>query len=103
MPNQLNLDGVVPRGELTLAREELSEEIAARLKEENRAAIIGHCKDVAVFAALYIFLISIVIICFYLNLIATGVPPETLRWSQALLAAVLSGTVSFLVGRKIGK
>jgi hypothetical protein len=48
MPNQLNLDGVVPRGELTLAREELSEEIAARLKEENRAAIIGHCKDVAV-------------------------------------------------------
>jgi hypothetical protein len=100
MPNQINLDGVVPRGELTLGREEYREEMAARLTEENRAAII--VQDVAVFAALYLFLIGLVIICVYFNLIASGVPPETLRWSQSLLAAVLSGTVSFLVGRKIG-
>lgn len=103
MPNQVNLDRVVPRGELTLGREELPEEVTARLKEENRAAIIGHCKDVAIFAALYLFLIAVVIVCFYLNLWASNVTPETLRWSQALLTAVLSGTVSFLVGRKIGK
>jgi uncharacterized membrane protein len=103
MPNQLNLDGVVARGDVTLGREEHPDERAARLKQENRAAIIESCKDVAIFAALYVFLIVMVAICLYFILFAKTVTPETQRWSQSLLAAILSGTVSFLVGRKIGK
>jgi hypothetical protein len=103
MPTQLNLEGVVPRADVTLTREEHPDERAARLKQENRAAIIDNCKDVAIFAALYLFLIGIVALCLYFILFATAVPPETQRWSQSLLAAILSGTVSFMVGRKIGK
>jgi hypothetical protein len=34
MPTQINLDGVVPRGELALTREEHPDERAARLKKE---------------------------------------------------------------------
>jgi hypothetical protein len=103
MPTQINLDGVVPRGELTLEREEHPEERTARLKQENRAAIIENCKDVAIFAALYLFLIGMVGICLYFGFFATGVSPETLRLSQSGLAVILSGTVSFIVGRKMGK
>jgi hypothetical protein len=103
MPTQLNLEGVVPRADVTLTREEHPEERVARLKQENRVAIIENCKDVAIFAALYLFLIGMVVICLYFLLFAKAVPPETQRWSQSLLAAILSGTVSFFVGRKMGK
>jgi hypothetical protein len=103
MPNQLNLQGVVPRDDVTLTREEYPEERIARLKQENRVAIIENCKDVAIFAALYFFLIGMVAICLYFILVASAVPAETQRWSQSLLAAILSGTVSFMVGRKFGK
>jgi hypothetical protein len=102
MPNQLNLDGVVPRGELTLTRDEHPEERKARLKNEYRAAIIKDFQDVAVFAALYLFLVIMVLVCLYENLFASAVSPETQRWSQSILAAILSGTVSFLVGKKVG-
>jgi hypothetical protein len=44
MPTQINLDGVVPRGELTLARDEHPDERAARLKQEDRVAIKNFAK-----------------------------------------------------------
>lgn len=103
MPNQLNLDGVVARGDVTLGREELPEERAVRLKHENRAANIKHCEDVAIFVALYLFLILMVLVCLYFLLFSKAATPETQRWSESLLAAILSGTVSFMVGRRIGK
>jgi len=78
-------------------------EMAARLRQESGAALIDHCKDVAIFVALYFFLIIMVLICIYFLIIAPSVPPETQRWSQSMLPAILSGSVSFLVGRKIGK
>jgi len=55
MPTQLSLEGVVSRGDVTLTREEYPEERAARLRQENRAAIIENCKDVAIFAACIFF------------------------------------------------
>jgi hypothetical protein len=103
MPNQVNLDGVVPRGDVTLGREEHPDERAARLTQENRAAIIENCKDVAIFAALYSFTIVMVAVCLYLILFADAVSSATQRWAQSLLAAILSGAVSFMIGRKIGK
>jgi replication initiation and membrane attachment protein DnaB len=65
--------------------------------------LIKDCQDIAVFTALYLFLIGMVAICVYFILFAAAVSPETQRWSQSLLAAILSGTVSFIVGRKVGK
>jgi hypothetical protein len=103
MPTQLSLEGLVPRADVTLTREEYPEERAARLKQENWAVIIANGKDIAIFAALYLFLMAMVAICIYFVLFAKAVPPETQRWSQSLLAAILSGTVSFFVGRKMGK
>ena len=100
MPNQLNLDGVVPRGELMLTREEHPEERTARLRNEVRAAIIKDCQDVAVFAALYLFLIGMVGICVYFILFAAAVPPETQRWSQSLLAAILRARWRFWSGKR---
>ena len=102
MPTQINLDGVVPRGELTLARDEHPDERAARLRQEDRVAI-KTMRDVAIFVALYLFLVGMVGVCVYFILFASAVPPETQRWSQSLLAAIMSGTVSFMVGRKVGK
>src|SRR5437016_1757230 len=101
-PTQISVDGVVPRGELTLTREEHPDERAARLRQEDRAARIKNCEDVAIFTALYLFLVGMVVVCLYFGVFASGVPPETQRWSQSLLAAILSGTVSFMVGRKVG-
>jgi hypothetical protein len=94
---------IVPRADVTLTREEHPEERAARLKQEHWAVMIANGKDIAIFTALYLFLIAMVAICIYFILFAKAVPPETQRWLQSLLAAILSGTVSFFVGPKMGK
>src|SRR5215472_2607950 len=49
------------------------------------------------------FLVGMVVVCSYFGVFASAVPPETQRWSQSILAAILSGTISFMVGRKMGK
>jgi hypothetical protein len=102
MPTRLDVGDLVRRGEIALGFEEHPNEMAVRLRQESRATLIDHCKDVAIFVALYLFLITMVLICIYFLLIASSVSPETLRWSQSILTAILSGSVSFLVGRKIG-
>ena len=103
MPAKLYLGDVVRRGDIAIELvEDDPEDKAARRQIESRAAIADLSKDVATFAALYVFLIIMVLISLYLLLIAQSVPPETQRWSQSMLTAILSGGVSFLVGRKLG-
>ena len=103
MPAKLDVGELVRRGELAIGLdEEDPDSKASRLRIEGRAAVIDHCKDVAIFVALYLFLIMMVLVSLYYLIIAQSVPQENQRFYQAILTAVLSGSVSFLVGREIG-
>src|SRR5215831_17297232 len=102
-PTQISVDGVVPRGELTLTVRSIPTKEPPGSGKRAGAAKIKNCEDIAIFAALYLFLVGMVVVCLYFGVFATAVPPETQRWSQSILAAILSGTVSFMVGRKMGK
>jgi hypothetical protein len=95
MPAKLDLGDLVRSGELTLGPEEDPEDKASRRRIEGRAAFIDHCKDVAIFVALYLFVILMVLISLYFLVIAQSVSPENQKWFQTILTALLSGSVSF--------
>jgi hypothetical protein len=80
--------------------EEHPDERAARLQNERRAAIIEDCKGIVIFAAPLLFTMIIASASLYMTLLSTNLPPETQRWYQSVLAAILSGGVAFLLGKK---
>jgi hypothetical protein len=102
MADQLDLSGSL-RGEVSLKPEEHADDRAARIRNEARAALIEDCKGIVVFAATLLGLSGVASVACYKGLFDPTATPETQRWAQAALTAVVSGSISFLLGRKIGK
>lgn len=99
--DQLDLKGSL-NGQVTVTPEEHPDDRALRLENERRTAQIQAWQGVAVFATLLLLLIAITVISAYKGLFDAGASAETQRWAQTILSAVVAGTVSFFVGRKIG-
>ena len=90
------------RGDITITPEVHPDDRAARLKSESRRDLLRDCKDVAVFAVLLLGVVAIAALAAYESIWDAGASPETKRWSQTILSAVLAGGVSFVAGQKIG-
>jgi len=84
-----------------LKPDEHDEERGARLRAEQRTALLADVKGVVLFVALLVGVITVTGICGWLALFSPDSPLETQHWAQTMLAAVVSGAVSFLVGRKV--
>jgi hypothetical protein len=91
------------RGQVSVKPEEHPEERTARLRAEHRSALIEDCKGIAVFAVLLAGMIGIGGISAYEGFFDAAATADTKRWSQTILSALMTGSVSFVVGRKIGK
>ena len=99
--DQFDLNGQL-RGHVTVTPEEHSDDRKLRLKNEERSAWIEDCKGVAVFATLLILLVGIVGLSSYEGFFDAAASPDTRRWAQTVLSSVVTGAISFVVGRKIG-
>lgn len=91
------------KGQVTVTPEEHPEDKAARLNNENRAARIEDFKGVAVFATLLLGLIGIALLSAYEGFLDANTSPDTRRWAQTVLSTVVASSISFVVGRKVGK
>jgi hypothetical protein len=89
-------------GQVSVKPEEHPDERSARLRTEARQALIEDCKGVAVFVVLLLAVIAVGAIAAYEGLWDAGASPDTRRWSQTVLSALVTGGISFVVGRKIG-
>ena len=100
--DQLDIGGSL-KGQVTVTPEEHPENRAARLNNENRAARIEDWKGVAVFITLLLGIVGIALLSAYEGFLDTNAAPDTKRWAQTVLSAVLASSISYVVGRKVGK
>jgi len=101
-PDKIDLSGSL-KGQVSVKPEEHPDERGARLRAERRAALIEDCKGVAVFAVLLVGIVAIGVLSAYEGFFDASAPPDARRWAQTVLAALMTGAVSFVVGRKIGR
>jgi len=100
--DKIDLSGSL-QGQVSVKPEEHPDERTARLRAEQRGALIEDCKGVAVFVVLLAGIVAIGVLSGYEAFFDAAASPDTQRWSQTILAAVVTGAISFVVGRKIGK
>lgn len=100
--DQLDIGGSL-RGQVSVTPEEHPEDRAARLGKEKRAACIEDCKGVAVFTVLLLGIVGIAILSAYEGFLDAAASSDTKRWAQTVLSTVLAGSISFVIGRKVGK
>src|SRR3954464_13719640 len=106
MTQNLNINEMIGRGEikeLKFSPEEHPEERTSRLKCEARSKLLEDVKGMIIFFVLLTGLVAISALCVYLIAYDVSASPETKRWSQTVLAGLVSGSVSYLVGRAVGK
>jgi hypothetical protein len=101
-PDQIDLSGSL-KGQVSVKPEEHPEERTARLRAEQRGALIEDCKGVAVFVVLLAGVAALGVLSAYEGLFDAGASTDTRRWSQTVLSALMTGAISFVVGRKVGK
>ena len=103
MTQNLDLSKIVGRGEVKLSPEEHPDEMAVRLRNESRSKLLEDIKGTVVFAVFLVGIIAVGIICVMLIALDESASPETKRWAQTLLAGLVTGSASFILGRAVGK
>jgi len=89
-------------GQVTIKPDEHPDDRAVRLEAERRNARYESYKDITTFAASLLGLILTAAACAYFGLLDNNASPDTKRWAQTVLSSVITGAVSFVVGRKVG-
>jgi hypothetical protein len=100
--DQLDLSGLL-RGQLTLTPEEHPDVLKNRLKAESRAAFLEDCKGVVAFIVVLLAMTFVGILATYEGFFDIAASADTKRWSQTVLSSIVAGSVSFVLGRKVGK
>ncbi len=95
----INFDPIFQKSEVTIVPPEHPDDRAARLAISRRSKSIDDCKGIALFVVVLIGVFSVGAICMYLIVFDGSASDETRRWAQTMLAAILTGSVSYLLGR----
>jgi hypothetical protein len=101
-PDRIDLRGSL-QGQVSVKPDEHPEERTARLRAEQRGALIEDCKGIAVFVVLLWGIVAIGMLSAYEGFFDSAASPDAKRWSQTVLAALMAGGISFVVGRKVGR
>jgi hypothetical protein len=91
------------RGQISVTPEEDPDEKAARLKAEARSAMIEDWKGIATFTVLLLGLCATGCLSAYEGFFDPSSSADTKRWSQTVLSSLVTGGISFVIGRKMGK
>ena len=98
-PSQLDITGSFA-GEVSVKPEEHPAERAARLRSEQRQALLEDIKNTVLFAC---FLGAVLILgglSAYEGIFDAGASTDTKRWAQTILSSLMAGAVAFVIGRK---
>jgi hypothetical protein len=100
----IDLGRVLPLGSrVTVEPEEHDADRAARLKIEERAALIKDIKEVAVFAVVLLFVVGAGLVCGYIAFMSTTATPDQAKYAQTVFTALVSGGSGLLFGKAISK
>ena len=99
--DRVNLHGDL-QGQVSLIPEEHPDDRAARLRTEARRDLIHDWKEAIVFAVLLAAIVAVGLIAAYDGFWDANASPDSKRWGQTILSALMTGGISFVAGRKIG-
>lgn len=96
---RVDLGSILAASDVTIAPSERDDERAARIAKENRAALWGDIRSMILFFVVLIAVIALALLCGHLVFFDKTAAPETQKWAQTALTALVSGGVAFLFGR----
>ena len=98
--DQIDIGGAALRlGTITVAPEEHPEDRSQRHKIEGRQAFLADIKDLITFVVILCALGAIGGFAAYRGLFSPASDPATEHWCQSVLTAVVTGGISFVLGR----
>lgn len=98
MPSELDLNQLVKKGTVELGPEEHPEDRVSRLRREERRDRVEHFKGLTLFVLAVLGILVLGAICGRVAFDAQA-DPDTRKWAQTVLTALVSGVVAFLFGR----
>ncbi len=101
-PGQIDVSGSL-KGQVSVKPDEHDDERTARLRAEQRGALIDDCKGIAVFVAILLSILAIGALTRWEGFFDVSASADTRRWSQTILSALMTGGLGFVLGRKAGK
>lgn len=84
------------------ARIEEADERAVRLGSTRRARWLADIKAAMLFVVVLAGIVAIALVCARIVFLDPNAPAEARRWAETVLTALVSGGLSYLVGRAIG-
>jgi hypothetical protein len=97
--DEINVNATVLNGEISVKPEEHPADRALRLKTEHRQTVISDFQNVAIFVTLLLGIILVGGLAGYEGVVDPAASSDTKRWGQTVLSAILTGGISFVVGR----
>ncbi len=91
--------GALKLGSVTIVPEEHADDRSERHKAQRRQALLTDIKDFITFCVILIALIAIGGFSAYKGVLSPDSDPATQRWCQSVLTVIVTGGVSFVLGR----
>lgn len=103
MTEKVAPDISVPPGHAFSYEVETTASEAARLDNERKDKDRERLLHTVTYLVVMVLILGIVGLVVYLRFFAANQTAETIKWCETVLSAVLTGTISFAIGRKFGK
>ena len=98
MPGEIRIDDALRRASISIEPEENPEKRTERLRRERAEARFELVKRYVLFFVFVVALALVGAISAYEATVDVTATPETKRWAQTVLSALLTGALSFIVG-----
>jgi hypothetical protein len=98
---QVDLGSIIAASDVTIAPSERDDERAVRLASEKRTTLLEDIRSMTLFFVVLIALVALAVLCRHLIFFDRTATPETQKWAQTALTALVSGGAAFLFGRSL--
>jgi hypothetical protein len=102
MKEKLDLEQLARAGKFTVTSVEHDEERSSRIHRENLAHYLALAKEAAAATLGAVVALTALWVCFK-TMLNPGASPQHVEWARTLSTMLVSGAVSFLVGRSTSK
>jgi len=91
---------IFAKNDVTIAPPEHDSDRAVRLVKEKREALWEDIRNITLFFVVLIALLVLAVLCCNLIFFDKSASPETQKWAQTALTALVSGGAAFLFGQR---
>jgi hypothetical protein len=98
---EVDVNSIFAKSAVTLEPSEHDDEREVRLIKEKRQALFEDVRNITLFFVVLIALLVVAVLCGKLIFFDKTATPETQKWAETALTALISGGAAFLFGRSL--